>query len=267
MLKLIVSTRYDFHEKKHFDGKLGIWPLVEECEAKRDSCNRSKGTILLQSLTMDRALYKKFLLEQVIPSIKQKWPIGQKKQLIYIQQDNAKPHLPINDPDIVQAGTSDGWNIRLRCQPPNSPDLNVLDLGYLNALQSMQLKEKMKTTEELVKTVIDTYNNMNMETLDDIFVTLQKFMEAILIALGTNRYKKPHLYKWKSKKSGVSIYTLECDSKSQTDACTILQEYEHIEKKAAEARALVAARKKIEAAQKRKDATKKKTEAEAFQSI
>ena len=133
---------------------MGIWPIVEEYEARRSSCNRPKGTILLQSVTMNRELYKKFIIEHLIPSIKEKWPVSQKNQVIWVQQDNERPHLPVNDPDVVKAGTSDGWNIRLLCQPPNSPDLNVLDLGYFNALQTMQLKESMKTTEDLVNAVL-----------------------------------------------------------------------------------------------------------------
>jgi hypothetical protein len=28
----------------------------------------------------------------------------------------------------------DGWNLKLKCQPPDSPDLNVLDLGFFNVI-------------------------------------------------------------------------------------------------------------------------------------
>jgi hypothetical protein len=42
---------------------------------------------------------------------------------------------------LVQACTSDGWNIALACQPPNSPDCNVLDLGFFTAIQSLQWRE------------------------------------------------------------------------------------------------------------------------------
>ena len=102
----------------------------------------------------------------------------------------------------------------MMCQPPNSPDLNVLDLGYFNALQAMQLKENIKTKEELVDAVHRTYSTMNIETLDNIFVTLQKFMESILSAEGTNQYKKPRVKKAKMKKCTVGQRVLECDQQA-----------------------------------------------------
>jgi len=49
---------------------------------------------------------------------------------IYIQQDNAKTHIPVDDPEFVVAAQAEGWDIRLTLQPPNSPDLNILDLGF-----------------------------------------------------------------------------------------------------------------------------------------
>lgn len=39
------------------------------------------------------------------------------------------------------------------CQPPNSPDLNVLDLGFFRAIQSLKYKEASKTIDELVSGV------------------------------------------------------------------------------------------------------------------
>ena len=54
------------------------------------------------------------------------------------QRDNAKSHFSANDPDVLKAGKSDGWKIQMMNQPPNSPDLNVLDLGFFNAIQSLQ---------------------------------------------------------------------------------------------------------------------------------
>lgn len=49
---------------------------------------------------------------------------------IYIQQDNAKPHLSAHDPDFMQAANTDGFNMQLICQPPNSPETNINDLGF-----------------------------------------------------------------------------------------------------------------------------------------
>ncbi|OWZ07601.1 hypothetical protein PHMEG_00019984 [Phytophthora megakarya] len=53
------------------------------------------------------------------------------------EQGNATPHAINNDPDVRWAGLSDGWNIRVKYQPPNSLDLNVVDLGYVSSVESL----------------------------------------------------------------------------------------------------------------------------------
>ncbi|ETN15348.1 hypothetical protein PPTG_21928 [Phytophthora nicotianae INRA-310] len=46
---------------------------------------------------------------------------------VVVQQDNAGPHVLENDAELETEGKVDGWSIKMRCQPPRSPDLNVLD--------------------------------------------------------------------------------------------------------------------------------------------
>ncbi|GJR41587.1 hypothetical protein Tco_1309690 [Tanacetum coccineum] len=53
---------------------------------------------------------------------------------VLIQQDNVKPPIDVHDGDFFR---EDRFDIRLRFQPPNSPDLNVLDLGFVGATQSL----------------------------------------------------------------------------------------------------------------------------------
>ena len=93
------------------------------------------------------------LLEKVIPAVKSKWPAAKRKQPIIIQQDNAKPHCSVDDPLLVQATTENQRKISCRCQPPNSPDLNVLELGYFNSMQSLQHQKVPKTIDNLVSAV------------------------------------------------------------------------------------------------------------------
>jgi len=57
------------------------------------------------------------------------------KKIIWIQQDNASAHVPVDDEEFAAAVAQTGLDIRLINQPANSPDLNVLDLGFLNSLQ------------------------------------------------------------------------------------------------------------------------------------
>ena len=77
------------------------------------------------------------LIKKVLPAIVEKWP-GNHDCIIEVQQDNAKPHIKDNDAEWRVAVEATGWNIRLTQQPPNSLDLNVLDLGLFSAIQSKQ---------------------------------------------------------------------------------------------------------------------------------
>ncbi|ETL90022.1 hypothetical protein L917_11151 [Phytophthora nicotianae] len=135
-----------------FDGKLGIWPLVENYTAQRSSVNRPAGTVLTRNIgSINRDVLKEFLLEK----------------------DNAKPHVSPHDPDIVAAGTADGWNIRLFYQPPNSPDLNVLDLGFFSSIQAIQLEIPLYCVDDLIAAVVSAFDVLPHTTLNDVFLTLQ----------------------------------------------------------------------------------------------
>ena len=62
----------------------------------------------------------------------------------FIQQDNAPSHLKVVDPIFCGAAKQEGFDIRLICQPPNSPDFNILDLGFFRAIQAIQYKKDAK---------------------------------------------------------------------------------------------------------------------------
>ena len=45
-----------------------------------------------------------------------------------------------------------GLKVNLVLQPPNSPDINVLDLDFFNTIQSIHHQYEPKNMEELVET-------------------------------------------------------------------------------------------------------------------
>ena len=69
---------------------------------------------------------------------------------IFIQQDNAPSHLKLDDPLFCEHAQRDGFDIGIICQPPNSPDFNILDLGFFRAIQ---YKKNAKTMQDLVPAV------------------------------------------------------------------------------------------------------------------
>ncbi|XP_074292091.1 uncharacterized protein LOC141618934 [Silene latifolia] len=133
-----------------FDGKIGMFPFTKQQPAARASRNRPRGTMETKPIdSITKQVTRECIIEQVIPAIKAKWPEGASKN-IFIQQDNARPHIKNNDQAFMAVANSEGFNIQLTFQPPNSPDLNVNDLGYFRALQSLHSKEAAKSVDELV---------------------------------------------------------------------------------------------------------------------
>ena len=187
-----------------FDGKLGIWPFTKETVAVRSSRNRPKGAPVTKNMeSVTRDVYREFLLTRVIPTIKDKWPKESRGEAIFIQQDNATPHILLDDPEVVEACTADGWNIQMICQPPNSPDLNVLDLGFFASIQALQYRAECKNIQELLREVDAAFHALPVETLDDVFLTLQKVLECIMKVGGSNKYKLPHARKKKLRREGT----------------------------------------------------------------
>ena len=84
------------------------------------------------------------MIEKVLPAIKAKWPREDLRNPIFIQQDNARTHIDHNDDEFCRAAREDGCDIRLMCQPPNSPDLNVLDLRFFSAIQACSTRSRLK---------------------------------------------------------------------------------------------------------------------------
>ncbi|KAG2913298.1 hypothetical protein PC129_g8854 [Phytophthora cactorum] len=69
----VARPRDDSNGQVVFDGKIGIWDFTKQKVALRNSVNRPKGTLETKNLsTVDRAVYKQYLLEHVIPAIKRK---------------------------------------------------------------------------------------------------------------------------------------------------------------------------------------------------
>jgi hypothetical protein len=154
ILTVLARPRFDSNGNCTFDGKIGCFPFVTYEPAKRSSVNRPVGTIEIKPInSITKDTIRQFILEKVLLAIREKWPHEDADKPIYIQQDNAKPHLSPNDRQFCEAARQDGFDMRLVCQPANSPDFNVLDLGFFNSIQSIQYKTSAKTIDELVAAV------------------------------------------------------------------------------------------------------------------
>ena len=132
---VLTRSQYVLETDLWFDGKIACIPIAERVQAKRASKNRQRGTYELKSKTLNKALYKHYLKEKVIPAILEKWPRKMQpdgsfeEETVWLQQDNAPAHVSVPEfVEIMSEFRTDGLFIRLGYQPPNSPDLNILDL-------------------------------------------------------------------------------------------------------------------------------------------
>jgi hypothetical protein len=130
-LAAIARPRYDGAGNCTFDGKIGMWPFVERAVAQRGSVHCPTGTIETKLVIVMAETYKEFLIDNVIPAIKRKWP--DRDRDTFIQQDGASSHIQQLGPDFVAAATGD-WNIQMITQPVQYPDTNQLDLTFFRAL-------------------------------------------------------------------------------------------------------------------------------------
>lgn len=190
-----------------------MFPFTFEEAAKRKSKNRNAGTLETKTiLSVNKDVIRSCLINKVLPSIRSAWPRGSKTETIYVQQDNARPHINPDDAEFIEAATKDGFDIRLSFQPPNTPDFNVLDLGYFRAIQSLQYREAPNSIDELVQAVDNSFKNLASERLDYIFLTFQKCMIESMKVLGGNNYKVPHMGKARSARNGNLRIQIECDA-------------------------------------------------------
>ncbi|XP_074314941.1 uncharacterized protein LOC141651116 [Silene latifolia] len=175
---------YDGDGNLLFDGKIEIFPFTFQDPAKRNSKNRPAGTLETKSVaSINKQVTKDMLINKVIPAIHSKWPVSMSKEII-IQQDNAKRHIKGNDLDFLMAANSNGFNISLTQQPPNSPDLNVLDLAW---------------------------DEEPAQCLSAVWLSLQACILEIIKIKGHNNYKVPHLEKKAQRLAGTLPRNLVAD--------------------------------------------------------
>jgi len=104
--------------------------------------------------------------------------------------------------------------------------MNVLDLGYFNSIQALQMTKKMGSIQELIGAVVESYEELDRTKLDNIFVTLMGVMEQRLLSKGGNDYSLPHLRKAPRRAAGESLVTLQCNLDAVVTGC--LARYEDV---------------------------------------
>ena len=155
-------------EKKNgvgfYGGRVALLRCTKDKVAKNNSKYHKRGSIYKRDCSVDSVMYKNQMTKKNFPAIKRNQSILDKTQRfcrqlkskdpdfklsngckwadIVLQLDNAPPHckgskrlFPMMKKGAsrnVVDGVHYGPKVRLLFQPPNSPDLNVLYLGFFS---------------------------------------------------------------------------------------------------------------------------------------
>ena len=195
-----------------FDGSVGIWPVVKMHTPKRASelHPRVNGELVpyLKSATMDASLFVEMIETKLIPAIIER---AQRvlnehpdyRLTVYTQLDNAGGHGVGTSVDILNekgANAHPRIRIHFHCQPPNSPDLNVLDLGAWYSIQKAVPSlvydpsvPKSSLEDRIITTVQESFTAWNARAkCADLFQTLRAFQCEVIESEGNNLFKQPH---------------------------------------------------------------------------
>jgi hypothetical protein len=99
--------------------------------------------------------------------------------------------------------------IVLHTQPPNSPDLNVNDLGLFRALEAAYLKKAPRNSNKLIQCVRDAHQEYPSAKINRLFLTLMSVMNMVIENHGCNHFKIPHMNKAKLEREKRLPITLQ----------------------------------------------------------
>ena len=194
----VARSRQNLATREWWDGRVHLSSFTRYEAAVRNSRHRPTGTLVTKTVSVDRKVYREWLCYDVVTAAIVQWP-DRVPRHIKIQQDNAKPHIPIDNPTWLEVQAfyaqpeNGGWQLELCFQPPNSPDLNILDLAMFRAMQSIQQQHKTKNIDELIDIAKQVWNSFPLETSKKVWTSLQMVMNAIISVDGKNHYKLPHI--------------------------------------------------------------------------
>ena len=205
----VVKPHFNPCSNSWWDGKLGIWPIGDWELVKQKLKNRPKGTLVWKNKIVTKEVYHDLLITKLIPSILEKWPRGDRlSRKIFIQQDGAKNHISCNNKLFNNALVKNSINTTLYTQAVNSPDANLLDLGFFRAIQSFN-DAAPKNEEELIEAVSAAYDKYPRHKINQTWLTLQCCFNQIIMHHGDNDYNIDHIGKEQLEQNGNLLEVMD----------------------------------------------------------
>ena len=198
--QVMISAGFAFPQVKtngeFFSGCLGIHSFVERVPAKRSSAYRAAGTLETKPVSVTAPVYLDSMTRPggLMDQIQQE-SAGLDLDCIIINLDSATPHTGNNNIAVLnQRGSVMDIPIVFRLQPPQSPDLNLLDLciWYSLAKQSEYVVGDHRNVDDIIANVTSAYNDYSVDKLLRMYALYYVVIRKVLITHGNNDFKIPH---------------------------------------------------------------------------
>ena len=189
-----------------FDGKIGIWPIRKWEPVKQSLKKRAKGTPVWKNQCITQDVYREYVIQKFLPAVKERWPTPNRR--IGLQQDGAKSHILEDNVEFKEVVDKIGLNLTMFTQSPNSPDTDILNLGFFRAIQLFN-DYCPANEEELIKSVEKPYGEYPWHKLNLVWLTLQSCFNMIIENDGGNNYKIPHMGKESKERRGLLPQVLD----------------------------------------------------------
>jgi hypothetical protein len=96
--------------------------------------------------------------------------------------------------ELIAAGTGDGWTPLIITQPPNSPDVNINDLGFFHSLKTdiRKICTHCTSRTEMMANVLQAFEEYPWDKLDGVWACYFNNLRSIMACDGGNDYKQAH---------------------------------------------------------------------------
>ena len=203
---------------------------TKDVVAEKKSKNHRRGSIYKKDTSLNSRMFKNQLTKTVFPNMKRnkslldkserfarqlqardpsyKLPENCKWSDLFLQLDNAPPHCKKSRrrlfPMIKKAGGTNildgvyyGPKVRLVFQPPDSPDLNVLDLGFFTNLWTkihkiLEEYNYIPSLDDIWDAAQIAWDRVTPVDIETLFQTLHARMEQVIKFDGRNDMPIPH---------------------------------------------------------------------------
>ncbi|XP_028065655.1 uncharacterized protein LOC114268654 [Camellia sinensis] len=113
-LATVAWPQFDENKNEEFSGEIGIWPFTYKELVKKNSKNCAARTLETKAIvSVIKDVIRACMIENVPPAIQSKWLRSSAMNTIFIQQDNARPHVDPFDVGFLEAASIEDFDIRL----------------------------------------------------------------------------------------------------------------------------------------------------------